>query len=425
MARAILGSRDGYTNVTESIPLNVRGATAGSIYAAIEALAGTLDNAERLYEQRVYPLGPSVRTIVYRAQGSGTTVAAAILGRAPDDTTSGITLPTNYDLVGNLFYAETELQFQRRGMWIGSVQPIVGPGPTYGTSATVGYPMDRRTVGTQSIFRSVRDPVSLAISGFNSATTSTISEGYLIYASPAVVFPPYAARYGTATGWTDVVGTTEKAYGGNLLRYTPTGTTASTSGRVGTNINKQRLWMTCLLAVRNNSTVTSFQVRANYTYIGGGVSSNYTTVDTSSTLPRLVLLDPVRVSQCATITLTAIAGSATGSFDINTLTPIVIDNDVTSIIAHGSVGLGDIGTATMYVDYNPLYHLHPLMYMAGTSATIAMSYTGNIGIASHSSYHQVTWYATKGTNWLYTNSSNTVVTLTLGGTQFQSFVTPP
>ena len=436
MRRNQLGGYGPYSDVEETIPLIVRGATAGSVYLNLMKLQSAFEDAERSFIDAVSDISYAYTDaqLVYQPQG-GTAATALVIGRADNAIDAALQLPPTYDDAGLIFQTEVALRFRRRGIW----RHETVAGTTGGASGTQPLVLSSVFAGTTY----ARSPVTVRLLGLTGRIAPTIADG--VFAAVAcgaaqlgTALQIVEAETMTATGWTGTAApVAQRARGGSILRYSATGTAASTSGTVAANAMYGRV--VAIAAVRNNSTLTSFNLRAEF--IGGAtVVTPYTLVDTSSTVPRIVVFDPVSVppnresagpfggtNMKVRFTAAAAVASGTQTLDVDYFALVQAQNETTTIVRHGSAIVPDTGSVTMVVNNDPIY-ARPSMYQvtaAGVEAAIPASGDMTITMpAITDGVLGVAWFATNGTAWRFTQTNGSVPTISLASTLYRAKVVP-
>lgn len=144
-----------YDDVTETISVWCLGTTTAEALARVARLAALLDAADAHAADATLP----AVVVRYAPQGStqtfpGRPLEALILGRAPGDTSTGMTLPATW--IDNGAVAQigpVQLVFRRRGLWSGLPE-------TQTTAATANPVVLRATFATAAALPS---PISLTI----------------------------------------------------------------------------------------------------------------------------------------------------------------------------------------------------------------------------------------------------------------------
>lgn len=132
-----LGGNAPYTDVPCTIPINITGTCPANVYTALIAVWTLLDQAQRFWR------GDNVSPVVIKARANGSAVAtsvqALILRRM--DTDAPVALPAVYETtVGNFTAQDVQLQFMRRGQWIGATETASSAATPAGNIFTITLP---------------------------------------------------------------------------------------------------------------------------------------------------------------------------------------------------------------------------------------------------------------------------------------------
>lgn len=416
--QSLLGGRGPYTDVVEEITINVRGTTAATCYANLDALARLLDQADRWW-MRAEAVTPVV--LKWAPQGStayatATPLQALVLGRVPGDTTSAAQLPPTFDSAGNQFvtYGVT-IKILRRGTWSGT-------NDTTGASGASANP----TVMTRAFGAThpLSSPVDITIGGFNGTTTPTIQAGYLVIGSTSTDIQIIEAEGGATGAFTSVADAANNARGGNVLRYTPASTAAATCAGISMTLTGGQCAV--IAAVRNNSATATYQIQANFSGFGLTTSTPAVTIDTSSTQPRLVLLGVSGSNAQNTVSVTATASATgAGTLDIDYLIILNLRNETTAIIAHDAASLATAGAgaASLAFDYSPSSDRTPRIFVSGSGGNVSLTYRGVVPIQSVGANIYAAWTAPNGASWRFTTTAPAVLSVTLNATRYQQYLT--
>lgn len=419
--QSMLAGRGPYTDVVEEITINIRDTTAALCYGRLDTLARLLDQADRWWMRN-----EGVSPVMFKYAPQGSTIAstaapfvAFILGRVAGDTTSAAELPPNFDSAGNQFVMiGVKIKVLRRGLWAGANDNTGASGAA--ANCTVLTQTFSPTWPTSS-------PLTVEIGGFNKTATPILRAGFLCVGSASGDIQVVEAETGTVAGYTNVADAANLARGGAVLRYTPTGTTAVTSGAISGMTGVGGCPVAIIAAVRNNSATTTFLLQANLSGAAGAISTAGTGIDASTTQPRLVNLGQVVGNALTGLTVTVTASAASGSLDIDYLIIVMIRNETCGIVAHDELSLANLstsGAATLDLAFNPTSDRVPLAYVGGTGGTAPIPYRGVLPLQTTGTSVQALWAACNGQYWRFTNTSNAIVNVTLNVSRWRSVLTP-
>lgn len=411
-----LGGRGPYADVVEDVSCNIRNTTGELVYSNLDTLVRLLDKAERwwLRNELISPV-----ILKYVPQGStihsiATPMQAIVLGRAGSDELNGVGLPQNANDAGMIFEIRgVKVLCLRRGAWTGTTDT-----PTATASAA------NPTVHTKAFAAThpINSPMDLTIAGFDRTATPIIKGGYLCVGSN--VNDIQFNQGSLVAGYTSVADAANLAKFGTIVRYTPTVTTpvASGSGAL-TAISGQ---VAVIAVVRNNSATTSFQMRADLYGQGGNISTPYVTIDTSSLLPRMILLGTVNGTTLSSVGFTVQASAASGTLDINYLLVVNLRDETCAIIATDDVNVSLIssGAVTLNFAFNPNSDQNPRVFANGTGGNAAVVYRGAMPLLATGLNMYALWTATNSNYWVFTNVSNAALPITMLPVRYRSYLSP-
>lgn len=394
-----------YEETEEEIGLLIRDVPGTDMLVTLASLLAVLDE--------VTPDRSAVY-IGYRPNGS----AAASDYLALIREVISVEVPASLNAADNTAIWPVVLRVRRRGAWTPA-----GTSLTLGTAQTNGVVMSASLGSTISL----PSAFSARLAGWDATTTPTIRAGVLVVASGASDIQSLTVSGMTATGYTT---TNEAANLGPAatLRYTPTGTSAATSGTVSASPGNGGPY-TIALKLRSNGGATTFQIRANLASGGASVSTPYTTIDTSSTQPRVVVLEPAQFQSYAanfTVSLTVIASAALGSLDIAGIWLIAGNRQAAqavAITADQSISSLSGSTSLWFRMSNPYDALDPDVVAIGISIA-PFTYQGALPFYVTGSTVYAVWLAVSSNYWVAVNSSNAAISLQLGGTLYPASLIP-
>jgi len=414
-----LGGRGPYADVKEALQCNIIGATASAAYANLDTLTRLLDKAERWWLR-----GESISPVLlkYAPQGSTihdsvtTPMRAVVLGRSGTYELNGVGLPEDVSDAGMLFEIYgVKILCLRRGAWTGA-------NDTTGASAAAANP----TVMTRafSVTHPIPSPVDITIGGFNGTTTPTIQPGFLVVGSQVTDIQILEAEAGASGAFTSVADPAANARGGNVLRYTPAGTTAVTSAALSLTLVGGQCAV--IAALRNNHATTSYIVQANLSGFGLTTSTPPYLVDNSTFNPRLVLLGVTGSNAANAVTITATASAAAGTLDIDYIIVVNLRDETVAILAHDAVSLAGVGAggASLAFDFNPLSDQNPRVFVSGSSGNVPLTYRGPMPLLTSGINLYCLWTATNVTSWRFTTTAPAVLSVTLNATRYRSYLSP-
>lgn len=366
---SLLGGRGLYEDVEETMTLDVLGTTPAQALTNLGNLSAALDQADRWsLEENVSPL-----ILSYMPSGSalGHALQTTVLGRYDQQPMVG--LSAGFNDVGYLYEIhDVEVRFKRRGSWLDTAETATSTATDAGEILTATF----------SGNATVSSPVRV---GFTSNVPSLPNGAIMLFAKAASKFLLINAKdMAGATAYTSIVATTANARSGNVLRYTPTGTTVAQSNSVAAAFTSKK---TAVFAtVRNNGSAT-YQIEFTaVTSVGATVVRTPPAyIDASTTNPRTVFLgyvaNPVGALGSYNIRITA---SATGSsLDIDEIVLMDVDDETSTAVGVIPTALGNVEIAA---DPQPLTGQRAVVgspnAVAGTPIVGFASYQGNAFVLS-------------------------------------------
>lgn len=418
MRTSQLGGRGPYADVVEELTINVLGASGAACYANLDTLSRLLDKADRWW-RRNEPIAPVL--LKYAPQGStihataGPWLQAIVLGRVGGEEVNSASLPRDITETAMLFeIGNVKVACLRRGAWTG-VTDVTS------ASASASNP----TIQTRAFAAThpINSPLTLSIGGFDRTATPIIKGGYLCVGSSVgdiqIGQPP-----NSAAGYTSVADAANLARGGTVARYTPTTTNVASSGVLALTPVSGMLAIFAVL--RNNSPTTTFQVYATVQALNGIISTPFQLIDTSTLLPRMVYLGTVNTLTTGGLQFAARASAASGTLDINSMIAVNLRDETVAVLAFDDVDLlnGSAGAHAISAQFNPTADQNPRVAAVGASAILSMVYRGPLPLMTTGVNVYALWFATNSNYWVFTNTSNAAVAVTLTATRYRSYLSP-
>lgn len=308
LRRAAIAGRTPYEDVQEELEIDIIATTPDNAYTGLQALAVNFDQATR------FARGETVAPVLIKYAPKGSTITSAtdplralVLGNAD---VSPVTTPPRFNEAGKNYSIEgVRLRFWRRGLWLErDITPAVTASGNNGSLVTVN------TFVTELFF----SPRKVQMSGYPIGASA---RGILLISSnnDATRITAVNPTGGTAVDWTTSNEAANYAQYTNVLRYTPPTTAENASGTVTAAITAPALvgvWAN----LRNNSSSTSFLVRAELNSSGGNLVQSTPRVlvppYSSTAGPSWIFLGFVSMVQSvATMRLYATASAASGTLD--------------------------------------------------------------------------------------------------------------
>lgn len=315
-----------YTEVSETIELDVFGATAAAALANLRILVTLIDTAERWYRgENTTPV-----TITYQAQGSDLDpLTSLILGFEGDR--GALDLPATFnDELMNYTISNVQLRFRRVGVWYGDEEsdgtdpaehPVVMPG-AFAYDSPVMTPV-------QVTITDLPDQTHISYYDAGFLLVAATDDRLQVIDATDFDFP--------GNGYTTDADATRHPEGTGVLIYTPAVTTEvlSALGAITLPTTTRRIGIVANL--RNTHATTTFRVRVEVSGSGGrgAVYTRPYIVDTSTTDPRIVSLGTVLCEDASLIRLRVTASAAAGTLVIDYLALVALDDPTSRMLAIG------------------------------------------------------------------------------------------
>lgn len=424
-----IGGVGPYADVAEEITLNVRGATAATVYANVAALAQALDEADRWWRGD-YPSGVYLRYQV--GGGSGTNLFAAIKGRASGDETAGVKLTITYDSAAIIYYTTLTMRFIRYGLWLQN--------PETATSATVTQPA---IMSASLATYTPLSPCKITISGFDGNTADLpfkSPESWFVWSYNGGLQVIEGESYAGGAGVSTVADSTNFASNGSVARFTGTSGVIN-YGSTTYTVTGRRLM---ILAAMRNTSANDGLVTARGRVTGNYVSTR-TIVVKANTNPAIYNFGTIAFGIGARLDYLDFLFSASASTTIDIDYWVLVDVSDSTIagavrIIHNMYNTTDtFGAGAISVNINPGWSDDSLtrptqsVLMSGFAASGGASvsaYQGMDGapsIATRGNGFTALFLATGGqsaAHWRFTNTSNIVQTVSMTVSRTRSYLVP-
>lgn len=421
-----LSGRGPYEDTIEEIEVHVRGSTGANALAAYAALATMLETALRAQrgEGGIAPV-----RLQYRPNNSalGADVQAVVLGRVGSDAM--INPPPDLNRADNKEIPGVRLRFWVRWKWIGADD-------TWTTSASTSIG-DVATLTDASNEPQAHSPCKLNIAGFNPSTTPVINAGVLLVGQGVLA---QEAEAMTASKYTSVADSTNKASGGSVLRYTPTDTAFNLSGVSTTFNGAARQWL-IYATVRNNSGSATWRIRPVQVALGKTIYGPEVAIDASTTNPRIVCLGVLAGMEVSTqqfilkLDIAASTSSGPPTLDIDKIYLLPVHDDMQSkAIQFESADLvgaftGSSTSVSLVFDDKVLTAITPVISAVKVSNgdKVDVGYKTDPMIFSKINAMFVCLVMVGGNSaahWRFTNSSASVLTVTFQLVKHHAYISP-
>lgn len=355
--RRIIGNISPYTNVVETIVLDIHGETAAEARAALETLNDILEQADAWY------LGENVPPVIVRVHMFDSEEAeplqSVVMGRA-EDSPYLLRLQPNFNDQQAVFEIENvEIQFIRRGLWLAPAE-----------ERTMVLPKTNPALMTLDMGERLSrlSPTTIRITGFDDSTPM-IGSGFLIVTgvSPVSSFGRNIQIYKAAdmnggTAFSTEDDSAHLAHDDDVLQID------AASNQSGTitinNVYAETTRISLFAAVRNNSSSAAWRVRPSST---GFVTTydRWRLIDPSSQQPRIIFVGTLANQAGAHINLQLEfeTDANEGTLDLNYLAVVGHDQNTNYITINGDDYSNAAFPRSLVVADRSLTHRTPLLYI--------------------------------------------------------------
>lgn len=439
-----LGGQGPYEDVVEELDINIRSTTVAGIYAYIERINQMIDRADQWMK---HPFLQPV-TWYYAPQGStislsaSITLRAIVLGRAPGDR-AAITLPPNFTESGTTNYlGKVRLRFLRRSP-LAFRQIDSSSLGNYGSTSTAANPTVHTITMSGGLARTMA-PMSINVEVGQPNTMSTIGAGILVMTSAtnsANYAPNIEEAEGSSpgTGYSVVADSANNARGGNVLRYTPAGTTAVASNWL-TTVNMFAIPpgpSAIILAVRNNTASRTFWLRVEIRDGGDNIVATPMVQVPAGTSPQLIRMGIVTLTNApyrgagvgvARVVCQVDSTSGSPTLDIDYICTVPLFDETCRVIQHDAVASGSVNNPCLVILNEPVTERVPRFGGYTSFSSINVTYPGTaydaLDLQTLGDRVNIAWLATSGTSWRYINLSGTVVNTRASALRSMAYMGP-
>lgn len=370
-----VGGIDDEVPVLETFEAVVKGSTAADCMANVQSLVRFFHDAEKWAGGDPSYGAPLIK---YSPKGGTVSTAAnplqtAVLGAPPGQR--AVQLPANWELQAgaNKLVTGIRVQFLRRPRWLANTETSAS------SSATDNCNLATISLGSS---HTIESPTRLRLTN---PGIGYLSGAYYFYGGYIAVSDDSTGIWignaeSLASGaWTSVAAGGENARNTNILRYTPAGTTEVVTASVPSGLTASCTLVAVYANVRNNSTTVGYRLRAFLQkYVT--VSTPWVDVPAQATAyPYWLCLGVVALPQdvpaAPTVWLSAIATSAAGSIDIDSVVLVDLSKPTTRVITLPRWDDAVAGyTSTYEVNHRLLTDLRPAFETTGAIVFQAPAY---------------------------------------------------
>lgn len=424
-----------YAPVEEVMTLDVFGDSAQNCIDNLTRLNTLLQQARRWHDDENIT---AVRLHVKVQDGTLTPSPYGMVNAViwePPGATPPVVLDPVYDMdIHRWVIRNVEIRFMRQGLWIGTVASVAGASTA---------PISENTITAYTDLIAIDTPHKITIAGFNGTTTPTLPESYWFIGDAAQLdaFAASTIGAGPAT-YTVVADAAALAFGGSVLRYTPAVTTAvettGTGAPFGTPPARQVVYV--YAKVRSSTTARTWTIRASLrdqtvtTIKEQTPPFVWTPTSTNPTILYLGALIAPSTSEYPgfSVAVDSVAGGPT--LDIESVMFLQSRPAPVFVLATQALSIAGNGDTSIVIDHRAsVQRLTPYPTVtAEGSRSLALPYSGDPYIALRGPTlptlgfltPALVWFATNGTYWRFTNTSNAVVNTTVTWERSSSYLTP-
>lgn len=407
-----LGRQSPYTAVSESLKINIYGATQAAVLAAFKSLVLLLDQANNFERSgRGNPI-----TLTVQLHG-GIEMRTRVRGaeQPPSAPVQYLDDLTVYAMRG------VTVELTRDGIYLGT------------TSQSASSPLTtnpQAMTATLASGSSVPSPTDIQIGGFDNTTIGPANLILTQGTTQNLLIEGESLTNGNAAAYTVVADVANYASGGSVLRYTPDKTAVTYSAWGATGLLPRQL-VSVFAMVRPNSSTTSWQVRARF---GSPLSASTVYSETppvvidgsAGTTPRAVYLGMASLRSYRygiSVSVGVQASAVSGSLDIDYL--IIVPAEEARVIG---IVEQNAGTPFFVLSILPrvLTHRTPLAAVASDSDTdvFDLSYMGALSWCTNATTITARYMGASGASWRVNESGGTDGALQLTVNRPQAYLTP-
>lgn len=426
--RMNLANRGPYVDVVERITITIVGSTGAAALANLSTLSELLDRAER------FAAGDQLDPVLYQIQPQGSALddplAALILGRPPN--APSINLPVSFN--EKLFRYEispVELQFVRRGLLVGTAENTINV--TAAANPTIRE-------ATFASHHPVPSPVRLTVTGWSESEHLNVeAPSVLFIAAESQDLLIIEAEGLTETNFTSVDQSSNKASGGNVLRFTAPDTDEHISGdyeidSADFNRDTEEIAVYAMLKGHASKDFLVWVETASYVFNSAyRTRSPFIVAAGEYTTPTPVYLGSLaqrRGHQFIRLIVQALDSTGSPTIDIDYLVLVALKS-TTYVLQLGEMWLSspfiDTGAnVSIVIDPQPLAALAPFVGYRETSNSneAELDSQGDGSLYMPGDTLATLWMGKRGNFWVDTEADNTPTSVGMTVTRSPGYLTP-
>lgn len=423
-----------YAPVEESMTLDVFGDSAQNCIDNLARLNTLLQQARRWHaDENISPVHLRVKVQDGTINASPYRFVNAVIWEPSGDTPPVVLEPVYDTDLARWVIRDVEIRFTRQGLWIGTVASTAGASTA---------PINENTITAYTDLIAIDIPHKITIAGFNGTTTPTLPESYWFIGPTGQLSAFATSTIGAGpAAYTVVADVANLAFGGSVLRYTPTGTTSVETTGIGASpgINSINQATHVFVKARSSTTARAWTIRAlirDSTVTAVEIKTPPYVWVPASTNPTMLYLGALvgNVSGYAgfDIAVDSIAGGPT--LDVESAMYVQTKPAPVFVLATQALSIAGNGDTSIVIDHHASLQRvrpYPTVTAEGTR-TLYIPYSGDPYIALRSptlpTLQSLTpalvWFATNSNYWRFTNTANAVVNTTVTWERSTSYLTP-
>lgn len=421
-----LGGRGPYEDVVEEMEISISGASA---LAKLETLQQLFDQATR------WSRGEDVDAVLLRYEpvAASSELKVVILG-PPAPGEAMIELPPNYTLSPVVSMIDpVVLRFRRTGLWLGE--------ETTAQSSSTGVQF-RNSITLTGTAGSVESPFALVLQTMPDYE-KVIYDSFILVSSATTaaealerVYVFEAESMTGVSGYSSVSDTTNKARGNNVLRYTPSVTTAvmGTGITITSDVDQSARRWGVFVSYRNNSASTAFTVDFELSTSGEYAFTPKAYIPGGVTTPRWLYLGSVSLTNgLNAIDIRVQASAASGTIDFDAVALLAMDSPVTdravAVLSKAPYGDTFASDYQLWVDHQMITRPAPAIYYTDGTEVLRQVYQGDPALFLRPGAAGVgfVWLGTGGSNvdhWRTTDGGAATISTTVQARRLRGYLTP-
>lgn len=408
-----LSGHGAYAPVAEDMVLNIHGASLADAYDKIQILAALLEQAKR------FEAGESVAPVLLKYAPAGAVVSSTDSPLQSRIMTGRVNLPPNFHAASpQAVIPGVRVSLTRTGLWLHTTQ----------TGSSSASSNGNVTAIAMSSAANLLSPTNLNLTNFGSRLY--YQPAYLALVKQANQIAIFEAADGA--GVTDFFSTTDAAANarGNILQFSPGSTIEKWSQTITQTFDSASRRVAVFANVRNNSSTTTFLIRAALFASQVERVTNYAHVPVSfgpSWVSLGVMILPAALNG---LQIRCTASYPADRLDIDSVVVVALDSDENAVLAiQVPPAFAPYGPQTLRIEYDELSQVSPEVYVDGGGGSIGhTSFLGSAALLSRAATFYGLLMQTGGYSsanyWRATNNAGAVLSNVFSATRTVAYLTP-